>query len=64
MRYPELAGDRREGVSSVEGLHQNGAVRGGQAPEGARNELPVEDLPRYRERIMKVTPDEIQRVAK
>jgi zinc protease len=27
-------------------------------------ELPVEDLPRYRERIMKVTPDEIQRVAK
>jgi zinc protease len=27
-------------------------------------ELPVEDLPRYRERIMKVTPDEIQRVAR
>jgi zinc protease len=27
-------------------------------------ELPVEDLPRYRERILKVTPDEIQRVAR
>jgi zinc protease len=27
-------------------------------------DLPVEDLPRYRERIMKVTPDEIQRVAR
>jgi zinc protease len=27
-------------------------------------ELPVDDLPRYRERILKVTPDEIQRVAR
>jgi zinc protease len=27
-------------------------------------ELPVEDLPRYRERVLKVTPDEIQRVAR
>ena len=27
-------------------------------------ELPVEELPRYRERILKVTPDEIQRVAR
>jgi zinc protease len=27
-------------------------------------ELPVEDLPRFRERIEKVTPDEIQRVAR
>ncbi len=27
-------------------------------------ELPVEDLPRFRERILKVTPDEIQRVAR
>ena len=27
-------------------------------------ELPVEDLPRYRERVMRVTPDEIQRVAR
>ena len=27
-------------------------------------ELPVEDLPRYRDRILKVTPDEIQRVAR
>ena len=27
-------------------------------------ELPVEDLPRYRERLLKVTPDEIQRVAR
>ena len=27
-------------------------------------ELPVEDLPRYRERILRVTPDEIQRVAR
>ena len=27
-------------------------------------DLPVEDLPRYRERILKVTPDEIQRVAR
>jgi zinc protease len=27
-------------------------------------ELPVEDLPRYREKILKVTPDEIQRVAR
>ena len=26
--------------------------------------LPVDDLPRYRERILKVTPDEIQRVAR
>jgi len=27
-------------------------------------ELPVEELPRYRERVLKVTPDEIQRVAR
>jgi zinc protease len=27
-------------------------------------DLPVDDLPRYRERILKVTPDEIQRVAR
>jgi len=27
-------------------------------------ELPVEDLPRYRERVLRVTPDEIQRVAR
>ena len=27
-------------------------------------ELPVEDLPKYRERILRVTPDEIQRVAR
>jgi zinc protease len=27
-------------------------------------ELPVDDLPKYRERILKVTPDEIQRVAR
>lgn len=27
-------------------------------------ELPVEDLPRYRERVQRVTPDEIQRVAR
>jgi len=27
-------------------------------------ELPVEDLPRFREKIVKVTPDEIQRVAR
>jgi zinc protease len=27
-------------------------------------ELPVEDLPRYRERTLRVTPDEIQRVAR
>jgi zinc protease len=27
-------------------------------------ELPVEDLPRYRELVMRVTPDEIQRVAR
>jgi zinc protease len=27
-------------------------------------ELPVDDLPRFRERILKVTPDEIQRVAR
>jgi zinc protease len=27
-------------------------------------ELPVEELPRYRERLLKVTPDEIQRVAR
>lgn len=27
-------------------------------------ELPVEDLPRFREKILKVTPDEIQRVAR
>ena len=27
-------------------------------------ELPVDELPRYRERILKVTPDEIQRVAR
>jgi zinc protease len=27
-------------------------------------ELPVEELPRYRERILKVTPDELQRVAR
>lgn len=27
-------------------------------------ELPVEELPRFRERILKVTPDEIQRVAR
>lgn len=27
-------------------------------------ELPVEDLPRFRERILRVTPDEIQRVAR
>lgn len=27
-------------------------------------ELPVEDLPRYREQVLKVTPDEIQRVAR
>jgi zinc protease len=27
-------------------------------------ELPVEDLPRFRERVLKVTPDEIQRVAR
>ena len=27
-------------------------------------DLPVEDLPRYRERVLKVTPDEIQRVAR
>jgi len=27
-------------------------------------ELPVEDLPRYRERVLKVTPEEIQRVAR
>jgi zinc protease len=27
-------------------------------------ELPVDDLPRYRERILKVTPDEIQRVSR
>ncbi len=27
-------------------------------------ELPVEDLPKYRERVLKVTPDEIQRVAR
>ena len=27
-------------------------------------ELPVEDLPRYRERALRVTPDEIQRVAR
>ena len=27
-------------------------------------ELPVDDLPKYRERVLKVTPDEIQRVAR
>jgi zinc protease len=27
-------------------------------------ELPVEDLPRYRERVLRITPDEIQRVAR
>jgi zinc protease len=27
-------------------------------------DLPVEELPRYRERVMRVTPDEIQRVAR
>ena len=27
-------------------------------------DLPVEELPRYRERVLRVTPDEIQRVAK
>jgi zinc protease len=27
-------------------------------------ELPVEELPRYRERVLRVTPDEIQRVAR
>lgn len=27
-------------------------------------DLPVEDLPRYRERVLRVTPDEIQRVAR
>ena len=27
-------------------------------------ELPVDDLPKYRERILRVTPDEIQRVAR
>jgi len=27
-------------------------------------DLPVEELPRYRERVLKVTPDEIQRVAR
>ena len=27
-------------------------------------ELPVEDLPKYRERVLRVTPDEIQRVAR
>jgi zinc protease len=27
-------------------------------------DLPVDDLPRYRERVLKVTPDEIQRVAR
>jgi zinc protease len=27
-------------------------------------ELPVDDLPKYRERILKITPDEIQRVAR
>ena len=27
-------------------------------------ELPVDDLPRYRERVLRVTPDEIQRVAR
>lgn len=27
-------------------------------------ELPVEDLPRFREKVLKVTPDEIQRVAR
>ena len=27
-------------------------------------ELPVDELPKYRERVLRVTPDEIQRVAK
>jgi zinc protease len=27
-------------------------------------ELPVDDLPKYRERVLRVTPDEIQRVAR
>jgi zinc protease len=27
-------------------------------------DLPVEELPRYRERVLRVTPDEIQRVAR
>ena len=27
-------------------------------------ELPVDDLPKYRERVLRVTPDDIQRVAR